>query len=500
MAGSKKLTSLLFILRILRMAISVGFVTVTAKFFGVSIEKDIWVLVSTITATITSVLWGPLTDVFRAKFVFIKEKEGVLHATNKTSSLLGFIIYFSLIVILLLSVFSKQIASQFPNIADDDYVILFQTMIIIMLPTVIINELTNIFISILNSFDVYYIPETISIFTGIASIILVFTLTPILGIYSLVLSTYVSTMFLLFILIYFLKRNHINVIRNILKPNIREAWVFIAFSLPLFFPYFINQFNALFEKYIAGSIGAGLISSLDYSRQFITILQTVLLSVLSTAMLPQLAKAFIQNDDKHYLSIFKDNFVICTLLLSVFQAFMIGAPEPLCGFFFDRGGINADELQFISSLIRAFGIAFFGVYFYIFMGIVLVSSNQNKIYASLGVVTQIIILLINAISFYIYQTLYVFPISLGVAHLLSSIGMLLSSSKLSFKNLVDVLIKLSIVIILPTGTTILLQKQILAMDYFYNLAIIAILVSVELLFMLPLVGISVRTVFKQKQL
>ena len=72
----KKLTSYLFILRIIRMLFSVITVTFTAKYFGVSIEKDNWVLVLTFTTTIVSALWGPINEIFRTKFIYIKETEG----------------------------------------------------------------------------------------------------------------------------------------------------------------------------------------------------------------------------------------------------------------------------------------------------------------------------------------------------------------------------------------------------------------------------------------
>ena len=72
----KKTTLYLFILRLVRMVITVVTVTFSAKYFGVSMEKDMWVLTLTLITTITSAVWGPLNEVFRTKFVFIREQEG----------------------------------------------------------------------------------------------------------------------------------------------------------------------------------------------------------------------------------------------------------------------------------------------------------------------------------------------------------------------------------------------------------------------------------------
>lgn len=50
----KKITSILFILRILRMSMSVVTLIFSAKYFGVSIERDVWILATTFLVTICS--------------------------------------------------------------------------------------------------------------------------------------------------------------------------------------------------------------------------------------------------------------------------------------------------------------------------------------------------------------------------------------------------------------------------------------------------------------
>ena len=72
----KKVTTYLFTLRVLRTFLSVVTLIFSAKYFGVSIERDIWILASTLLVTVNAAIWGPINETFRTKFIFIQEKEG----------------------------------------------------------------------------------------------------------------------------------------------------------------------------------------------------------------------------------------------------------------------------------------------------------------------------------------------------------------------------------------------------------------------------------------
>ena len=74
----KKIASGLFVLRLFRMSLSMVSLILSAKFFGVSMERDMWVLVTAFIMTLGSALWGPVNETFRAKFIFISESDGKL--------------------------------------------------------------------------------------------------------------------------------------------------------------------------------------------------------------------------------------------------------------------------------------------------------------------------------------------------------------------------------------------------------------------------------------
>jgi peptidoglycan biosynthesis protein MviN/MurJ (putative lipid II flippase) len=496
MATSTKKASLyLFILRFVRMIISVITLTFTARFFGVSMERDVWILVVTLITTIIQAMWGPINEIFRAKFVFIQEKEGSEIAVRKTGSLFGFIIWVTIFVSLALYLFSTPISEIMTRDLETGAIILFVNLFMWQIPTLLLNELTNIGISILNAYEVYYIPEVVGFFSGIVNLLVIILLAPTIGIYSLLIGTYVGIFFLLFAVIFYLNKLKINVWRYIFSIRWTDVKLFILFSLPFYLPYFVGQFNAIFERVIAGMLGTGNISSVEYARQFITILQSVLSSVLTTIMVPVLAKQFINKMAVDFNKTVLDNLQISMLIYALASIFLISSATPLCDFFFNRGKIDVDSMLVIKRLTQCYGLAFFGVIVYIIMGMVLLSSNQGKYYAIIGVITQICVFAFNLIGVK-KMGVYVLPTSLGIVHLISGILMLTRSSIINHRRIVVYIFKSVIGLYL-----VLLPYFILDYKFNYNNSFLRLLyIGLSLLLILPILcsilGFDIKSIIR----
>lgn len=418
----KKITFFLFALRVLRMLFSVVTLSLSATYFGVSVERDVWVLVSTFLAVICSAIWGPLNEVFRTKFVFIKEMEGEVYAISKTASLIGFMVWIILIVSLFLFLFSEEIAIGMTESLSSFATTLFSTMLVVLIPTFLINQLTSFGISILNAYDTYYLPEFIGVLSGIINLGAIVLLAPIIGIYSLVVSMYLSILILLLVVVVALRKKHIHFGRNVIFFKMKDVKIFLLFALPFFFPYFVGQCNMLAEKWLAAFLGSGNVSSLDYARQFTAILQSVLSSVLTTVMVPMLAKAFAKKNGSEFARILNENLIVCLGIMCLAIPILVGAAHPLCNFFFSRKSISLESLELIVCLTRLYGVAFIGVLIYLISGMSLLASGKNKQYALWGIIAQLFVLALN-ILLYRYVNVYVFPISWGISHLISAIFM-----------------------------------------------------------------------------
>jgi len=414
----KRTTYYLFILRLLRMSLSIVTLPLTAKFFGVSIERDSWILTMTLLSTVGLAMWGPINETFRAKFVFLKEKEGEKAAISRAVSLVGFTVIvtiaFSFVVLLL----THPIAHALDSTGSPQKLTLIVSLMLIMLPTLLINQITSIGISVLNAYDVYYLPEFAGTVASICNLFLIIFLAPIIGIYSLAISQYVAILLLLIAVIYYLRKQSFK-LRSFWLIHWQDIKIFILFALPFFLPYFAGQINQLAEKLIANSLGDGSVSALDYARQFSMTLQAVISSVLTTVMVPMLAKSFAQQDANRFATIVKENINTCFVIMCLTVPILIGSATPLSKFFFLHGKISSDALLVIINLMRFYGLAFVGIILYMTFGLILLASNKGKIYAFWGILAQVVVLCINIVLVRIWG-IYVFPISVGIGHLLTA--------------------------------------------------------------------------------
>lgn len=402
------------------MSLSMVTLVFSAKYFGVSLERDIWILVATFITTIGSAVWGPINETFRTKFIFIKEQEGIESASSKTVSLISYIIGITLLISLAILIFKVPLAYYLSSgNTSSSSIELYCSLLVVILPSMLINQLTQIGISILNAYDIYYIPEVVGAASSIINVLVIISLAPIIGIFSLAVSQYIALLLLLIAILYYLKRLKLFHWRDFQSVKYKDFYAFLLFALPFFIPYIVGQCNAMAEKWLAGLLGEGYISSLDYARQFTTVLQSVISSVLTTVMVPLLAKAYSQNDKKQADLIVRENLTVCFAILAFALPVLFGAASPLCEFFFLRGKVSQESLEIIIRLMRLYSFAFIGVLLYMIIGYALLTSNQAKRYAAWGVLVQLVVLVLN-ISFIKVTGVYTFPVSLGIAHLIGA--------------------------------------------------------------------------------
>jgi peptidoglycan biosynthesis protein MviN/MurJ (putative lipid II flippase) len=469
----------------------------TAKYFGVSVEKDAWVLAYALITNIVLGVWGPINEIFRAKFVHLRELNGEDKALSMTRSLISFIVLVTFILTLLLALFSHPIGGMMASKFTEEGNRLFVSLFLSLLPLMLINELSNIGTSILNAYEIYYIPEIVSLITGLFGLAVIILFADSIGIFAYVISAYFGAILLLLMIVFYLRKVNVRLWKISLPFNWKEVKVFLLFALPFFFPYFVGQLNSLNEKYLSGLIGEGNISSLDYSRQFMTIIQSVLSSVLTTVMVPMLAKYSINKDGANFLQTLRDNIKISFLLGGMAVVMLVGATQPLCEFFFLHGKVTVDALALIVSLTKCFGLSLLGIIVYLLFGMSLLSSNQSVFYAKVGVINQIVVLVLN-LSLINRLGLFVFPLSIGVVHAISGFTMLYKLNVEQKSRLFFQIIK-SVFCILILSVAFYLMNHVMQLNSsFYWIVINAAL----LLLVTPLLaeGLGIRVLPYIKQI
>lgn len=411
----------LFFLKFLKVPLSIFTLSLTARFFGVTVENDIWLLASTIITVIGLAIWGPINETFRAKFVAIKETENEKKAISLTQSLIIYMVLISSISILILVIFPQSIgifiASKFSN---NDLNNLYY-MISCLAPIILLSQLSSIFSSILNAYEIYYIPEISSLITQIINIFIIIFLAPIIGIESLVVAIYISTITLNIFLIFKILKIKIPIIVDY-NFSFRGFKIFFTFSIPFFIPYFIGQINTLVEKSIAASLGIGSVSILELARRIPDTLNNILISVVLSILVPILTKSFIRNDNLEYEEKFLTSYRLGMLGLISFFIFFVNGADSLYNILYSNQQISHEKMELIILISKYFSFSLIGVFSYIIFGMSMLSSNKAKLYVISGSIAQILLIFFNILLVSILG-LKTFPISYFFAHFLAAIFM-----------------------------------------------------------------------------
>ena len=411
----RKKAAYIFILRILRLGLSVLNLSFSARYFGVSAEKDVWLLALNAVLIFDMAIWGPINETFRAKFLFIKDQEGEALALQQTRSLLLFTNLVTLMLVIGMMVFAPQIATLFaPEYRLEERTALI-LMIRVVAPTFLLNQVTKLLASVLNAYHSFIIPEITGLITQLFTLVLFISLAPVIGIYTLVISYYGGLLLLLFLLSRQIRKLNISLFQRFFQSNLQGAWPFVLFSLPFFMPYFAAQVNLVIEKSLASRTGVGAISILDYARKFSDIPLDSLTGIFSSLLVPVLSIHFLQQRKTDFLIEFRKIYQFGFLILAVIVALLSARPGMLVGILYNQGGISAASLEEIASLARLYSWAAFAIFLYITFGLVLISIQKGWLYAALGTFTQLLMITLN-LSLFPSFSIYTFPLALMAAH------------------------------------------------------------------------------------
>lgn len=418
----RRASAILFIIKLLKIPVSLYSYSLMATLFGVSLAKDQWLLAYSMIIIIDLAIWGPLNETFRVKFITVKEQLGQKIALQQTQSLLYFIFLFSIAVVAFVMIKPDIVSSLLVSDYSEGQRHGLDHMIRVVAPILLINQATLIGISILNAYDVFYIPEIAAFVSQVCGIFIMLFTAQQLGIYSLVLSTMLGLIILLTLVIIKIKHKKIDLFGSF-SPRFGDFKQYFIFALPLFVPYCIGQFNALIEKRLIFGQGVGSVSIIDFSKKFPDMVNAIVSSVLLTILIPVLAKAFINKDKQTYDKNFVQVFSLGVLGLGFFAIYMFLASPDLMYFFYGNSDISPDNMIKIIDLNVLYSIALIAIFIYLIFSMGLLAIGQNKRSAFASAVTQVLVILSN-ILFVDRFGMIIFPISVFLAHILGGIYML----------------------------------------------------------------------------
>ena len=412
----------IFAIRIIRLAFAILNLSFSAKYFGVGLQRDIWLLALSAVVVFEVAIWAPINDTFRAKFLFVKADKGEAEALQQTKSLLLLINLITILLVALIMIFPDLISRLLAPGYKDEQRKLLNFMIRLLAPTFLLTQVTKILTSILNTYNSFIMPEVSGLITQVFTLVVIITLAPSIGIVSLAFSYYSGLILLLVLLILQLRKHKVNLFQKLLSAKLRAALPFFMFSLPFYLPHFTAQLNLIVERSLATSTAPGTVSILDYSRKFTDIPMDVLTGILVSLLVPVLTSKFSAGLKQQFFEEFSKIYQFGFLTVALIVGMFTGCADEIVIFLYKNGTISTEALRQIGKLTMFYSWAAFGVFLYLIFGLSLLSSKRGKLFALYGTLAQLFMIGIN-LYFFPEFGLIIFPFSLGISHLIAAFVM-----------------------------------------------------------------------------
>jgi putative peptidoglycan lipid II flippase len=443
----------LSIIQLFKAFLSFFTVIVSSSYFGTSIGRDVWLLSLSIISIIGAILFGPVFATFRAKYIMIKEAEGDDLALKTAYSLLFYLISFSILIVIITEIIPFVLGKSFAPSYNGEQQKALSLMLRFVAPTLLFSIMVSILTGLLNVYKIFYVPELMDIFSSFLNVIIILLFAPKYGIYSLVISTYLSNTILLSVLFIVIKKNNIRLIQNF---NLDFGYTirFFKFALPFYFNYFIAQVLLAAERIITTFLGVGNLSVLDYARKFVSIPIGVIQSTVNIVLTSNLTKIYIEEGENIFiveLNKFIDTILLLTLpLITLF----VICPSEVVRIFLLRGAFDPKFLLPTSKALFWFGLGIVSIIFYSTNSQALVAQGKNKITAVISAAMGFLVLLINLL-FYKKYGVQVLAFSWSIIHFVGGTIMYFiisfNESKTLLKEFIRKLALLFIVMILCYG-------------------------------------------------
>ena len=407
------------------MGLSVFGLSLAAKFFGISMERDVWLLALNFIVVVEAMVWGPVNETFRAKFVLLKEELGERSVLARTQSLLFLIALLSVIIVVTMMVFRIPVAKLLAPGFDNQQINFLALMLLVITPSLLFNQFSQIGISVLNAYESYFLPEITSAVAALVNIVALLLLAPYMGIFSLLVAYYFGLIFMLILVVRQLRKKQVRIFEGVGTIRIVDVMPFLRYALPFFIPYFFVQLNLVIEKSLGNLLGEGTVSVMDYARKFIDIPMQVMSSVMLTLLVPVLSARFAKQDRPGFLSEFRKVLQLGLLVVAVIIAFFSASAQNLITLILGNNGvITSDAIVLISNLSIYYAWSSLVIFTYLIFGLALLSANKGWVYATLGVIPQLLMIALNFL-FYRKWGVYVFPLSLLLSHIPSAVVLFL---------------------------------------------------------------------------
>lgn len=328
--------------------------------FGVTNQTDAYLIALTVPAIIFGSMIGAFSTIFVPIYSSIKITKGEGQAVHFTNKILNILSLVCCIIGILQFVFAKEIMSILARGFDEKTLMLAVSLTKILSPMVIFMGIVQIYISYLQSNEMYISSILINIPNHLI-VIVALLLSHIIGIKGLTWATLIGMIAQILILIPFMKKKKYQYekILDIHDPNIRNMFILV---FPVLIGAAVQETHTLIDRMLASSLVKGSISALNFANKLNMFVFGIISMSISTIIYPILSKLNAEKDEHAFNKTIISSCNMVTLFTMPIVVWVIIFNVPIVKLLFQRGNFDAVATRLTASalLFYSIGMLFFG--------------------------------------------------------------------------------------------------------------------------------------------
>lgn len=326
--------------------------SVFAAFYGTSAEADAYTVAVQTPVVMFSIISVAIHNVFIPTYSKLNYTRSREETDGFVSNFITVLFIITFVLIGASEIFADGLIYIFSPGLDEEIHVLTVDMFRMMLPTILLSQVTTVCTGILHVHKSFILTGLSSIFINVFFAVFIYIFTPTMGIYSAMLGHVVGiAVQAVYIVILCRKRYKYRP-----KLNIRDKELIDSGKrmIPIFIGIGADEVSKIIDKVIASFLVAGSIVALNYASRLTSAISTLFISSISTVVYPSMTEAAAKDDRRTLSDTFNMALSFFIMLFVPILAGGICLDEEIISLVFERGEFTAESVTFTAPLFTAY--------------------------------------------------------------------------------------------------------------------------------------------------
>lgn len=334
---------------------------VIATNFGTGAEADAYMMAIKI-FNIFALLFGSiLTTSYTPLYTHQYAKnDGRKSADRLTSNLVNILLIASVSITILCEIFTEPLCALIATGFEDAKLELTVNMCRIVFAALPFYALYYFFSAVLNAQKHFKIVEGATMFVGLGVVISVFSLTPVLGEYSMPIGALLAYVLQFIVLLPSLRKTYKYV--PVLTVKDSSAKEFFRILAPSIIGVAAAEINSIIDSALASEMFEGSVSALNYAQRINTFATSLLVTPIITVMFTKFSQTVAEKKEEEFSSSIRNGFEAISLLCFPLVSLIVVACTDIIKIVYNYGAFKDNSVSMTSEALVFYilGLVFYG--------------------------------------------------------------------------------------------------------------------------------------------